>query len=97
MKVKCPNCGNEYELTRLSHDDQGYGEFYDRCLNCSIYFDLPSKEIISKTFITDMDKMFDFKILTKEEFLASYSYLTEDEYDATLLYLNWLNQDDSEP
>lgn len=34
-------------------------------------------------FIDDEEKMRDFPILTKEEFLASYSYLTEEEYDAT--------------
>ena len=42
---------------------------------------------------------FDEKILAcaKEEFLESYSYLTEDEYDATALYMDWLNADDEEP
>ena len=34
-------------------------------------------------FLNDEEKMRDFFILTKEEFLASYSYLTEEEYDAT--------------
>lgn len=34
-------------------------------------------------FLSDDDKMRDFKELTKEEFLQSYSYLTEEEYDAT--------------
>ena len=34
-------------------------------------------------FIDDKEKMRDFKILSKEEFLASYSYLTEQEYDLT--------------
>jgi len=34
-------------------------------------------------FIDDKDKMIDFKILSKEEFLNSYSYLTEKEYDDT--------------
>ena len=31
-------------------------------------------------FIDDEEKMYDFVRLTKEEFLSSYSYLTEDEY-----------------
>lgn len=39
------------------------------------------KEILH--FLSDEDKMRDFKELTKEEFLQSYSYLTEEEYDAT--------------
>ena len=34
-------------------------------------------------FLDDYEKMADFKILTKEEFLTSYSYLTEQEYDNT--------------
>ena len=36
------------------------------------------------SFITDKEKMRDFKILTKEEFLKSYSYLTETEYNLTV-------------
>ena len=36
------------------------------------------------SFIDDEEKMRDFKELTKEEFLFSYSYLTEEEYDATM-------------
>jgi hypothetical protein len=34
-------------------------------------------------FLDNDEKMADFKILTKEEFLTSYSYLTEQEYDNT--------------
>lgn len=34
-------------------------------------------------FVDDKEKMRDFYILSKREFLASYSYLTEEEYDAT--------------
>ena len=34
-------------------------------------------------FLNDDEKMADFKILTREEFLTSYSYLTEQEYDNT--------------
>jgi hypothetical protein len=36
------------------------------------------------SFITDKEKMRDFKILTKQEFLRSYSYLTEAEYNLTM-------------
>ena len=41
--------------------------------------------------------MADFKILTEKEFLESYSYITEDEYEATRLYYDWLMTDDNEP
>lgn len=34
-------------------------------------------------FLNDEEKMKDFLILSKEEFLKSYSYLTEEEYDLT--------------
>ena len=36
-----------------------------------------------KDFTDDKEKMKDFKLLTKAEFLSSYSYLTEEEYDLT--------------
>jgi len=35
-------------------------------------------------FTTDKEKMRDFKILTKKEFLKSYSYITEAEYNLTV-------------
>lgn len=35
-------------------------------------------------FVSDEEKMIDFGVLSKNEFLASYSYLTEEEYDATV-------------
>ena len=34
-------------------------------------------------FVSDKEKMIDFAYLSKDEFLESYSYLTEEEYDAT--------------
>ena len=34
-----------------------------------------------KSFTDDKEKMIDFYILTKKEFLKSYSYITEREYD----------------
>jgi len=38
-------------------------------------------------FADDAEKMADFKLLTKEEFLESYSYLSEAEYNATAEHL----------
>ena len=97
MIIECPNCGKEIELTRLEHDEINLEGFYTSCIECGCSFDLDENRIRRLMFIDDIPKMADFKILTKEEFLESYSYLTEDEYDATALYLNWLNADDSEP
>ena len=34
-------------------------------------------------FIDDDEKMIDFRTMSKDEFLRSYSYLTEEEYDNT--------------
>lgn len=36
-------------------------------------------------FADDVDKLLDMLILNKEEFLKSYSYLTPEEYDATVM------------
>lgn len=35
-------------------------------------------------FLDDLDKVYDLLIISKEEFLDSYSYLTEKEYDLSL-------------
>lgn len=45
-------------------------------------------DFTSANFIDDEEKMKDFYELTKEEFLASYSYLTEEEYDNTARLAN---------
>lgn len=42
-------------------------------------------------FISDAEKMNDFNTLSKEEFLRSYSYLTEEEYNETAAYVKWLS------
>lgn len=46
------------------------------------------KTFETANFIDDEEKMRDFVSLTKEEFLSSYSYLTEEEYDNTAAELN---------
>lgn len=40
-------------------------------------------------FTNDEEKMEDFYILSKEQFLATYSYLTDAEYEATQLVMSW--------
>lgn len=44
------------------------------------------------SFINDEEKMKDFPNISREEFLSSYSYLSEEEYEATLGDFNKLNQ-----
>lgn len=72
--------GNGRTIYGVSHNGNDY-DFFDH-------------EIITvdSNFVSDFEKMRDFEILTKDEFLDSYRYLTEDEYDATELYLNWLRE-----
>ena len=41
----------------------------------------------SKSFLNDKEKMVDFFYLTKQKFLESYSYITEEEYITTLKHL----------
>lgn len=42
-------------------------------------------------FINDKEKMKDFMILSKEDFLKSYSYLRESDYNSTMQQLILLN------
>ena len=42
------------------------------------------KELECENFLRDTEKMLDFKLLSKEAFLKSYSYITEEEYNNTL-------------
>ena len=45
------------------------------------------KNVNQSNFIDDEEKMIDFNTITKEQFLNSYSYITEQEYDNTLKQL----------
>ena len=96
MKVKCLNCGSEFDLWRLEHDENNPEGFYTSCMECGASFDIDEKEILDKLFITDICKMADFKILSRKYFIKHYN-ITEDEYDATALYYKWLYANDSEP
>ncbi len=48
-----------------------------------LYNDLIEAITKNANFLDDIEKMQDFRILTKKQFLQSYSYLTEQEYDNT--------------
>ena len=95
MKYVCPNCGKETEIKYLLKDElDDYESFHEVCEHCRSSFDLGEdwviKNILYKSFISDVAKMYDFTQISKEDFLHSYSYLTEDDYDATQLYFDWL-------
>jgi len=93
MKFMCMNCRKKVEVTELKHDDLNLEGFYIACSECGASSDINFD--FSKTFIMDVAKMADFKKLTKERFLESYDYLTEEEYDATVLYYNWLTDNEN--
>lgn len=90
MKIKCPKCGNEFKIFRIDHDNINPDGFSTICPECVGSFDIDERIITEKMFITDVAKMADYLSLSKKSFLKSYSYLTEDEYDATDLYYDWL-------
>ena len=90
MKIRCPDCGKEIKIDRLCHDSSNLEGFYIKCQECHSYPDIDGRIITEKMFITDVAKMADFLSLSKKSFLKTYSYLTEDEYDATDLYYDWL-------
>ena len=80
---------------RYGFSENNIEGFYTSCRKCRASFDIEFNPL--NTFITDIAKMADFKLLTMEEFLAQYDYISTDEYEATRLYLDWLNADDREP
>lgn len=67
----CPEC--EHVLFSGIQAIQDYVDGPKTSLKC----------LLMNCFIDDYDKMRDFASLSKDDFLASYSYLTEVEYDAT--------------
>ena len=90
MTIKCSICGEEFKVTKFVYYEIGCDTLHTKCANCGEMVNIGLYSM--NDFITDIPKMADFKILTKEEFLKSYSYITEEEYEATKLYLDWLKE-----
>ena len=88
MEVKCLNCGKRMSVVELEYDVNNLDSFHVICAGCGVSFDISFP--VNKTFILDIAKMADFKKLSMEDFLNTYSYLTETEYEVTRLYLDWL-------
>ena len=40
MKIKCPNCGKEFDLYRLKHDENNLEGFYTYHSKCRASFDI---------------------------------------------------------
>lgn len=75
--------GNEEEAEEKAFNIDGGDYIPDEGVGTWEFLRVENKEKIIKSFKDDKDKMRDFKTLSKEDFLASYSYLTEEEYDLT--------------
>jgi len=83
----------EYNDAEFYTEDNRFSELMKLFLNVmriakasgGLYCDgIISGEKYYSDFMDDGDKMVDFFKLSKEEFLKSYSYLNEEEYNATL-------------
>lgn len=88
MKFICEKCGKEIKVKELKHDDHNLEGVHVVCSECGARNDIDFD--FNKTFVMDIAKMSDFKVLSKTTFLESYSYVTEEEYEATKLYIDWL-------
>lgn len=81
--------GNPYVgLVDVSYDATAENAYRIYCPKCSYLLAETCKEFddkyIKQSFLDDGEKLVDFFKLTKEEFLASYPYMTEIEYDKTV-------------
>lgn len=92
---------SNYDIVTLSWDmaikalDEEYRNYTKESYDTvkSLYEQFKVQEI---GFTDDIDKMYDFDKISKEEFLSSYSYISEEEYDATARYLKENNLSASE-
>ncbi len=69
--------------------DESYKQFIEKLEELSMEKNM-EKNMLS--FIDDEEKMRDFAKISREDFLSSYSYLSEEEYDATAMDFNNLKQ-----
>lgn len=65
--IKCQDCNNVF---------CGVVDKEDTCPVCM-------ERTLKNNFLDDKDKMIDFHLLTKDQFLQSYSYITPEEYENT--------------
>ena len=92
---------NHFENDMEEWEREEYNNNFEEYLICCMYWNggtltpiiqggmnNSKAEVFNQSFADDAEKMIDFNTLTKEEFLQSYSYLTEAEYEATLQEVN---------
>lgn len=83
--------GIKIDINPIRPEETGF--LADYLITAEEYLESKRKELerpdnISHSFINDREKMNDFFILSKEEFLSSYSYLSEKDYEDTLEDVN---------
>lgn len=74
------------ELYNIMHGELGMSQEDTERLGFDLsdfYTDTDLKHQTHKDFFDDEEKMSDFMALSKDEFLKSYAYLTDEEYEAT--------------
>lgn len=71
--------GNDLRFFEFDGKYYSVADFFNESRTCYTFTD----KLNFTSFKDDTEKMLDFYELTKEEFLLSYSYLTEEEYDLT--------------
>lgn len=88
IKIELENAINYLSMVaRNKYNDDQFRVLYNVLLvitGLEENMDIKQNKDDELSFLDDEEKMRDFKELTKEEFLFSYSYLTEEEYDATM-------------
>ena len=71
-----------YDKTEYSYCELcKHGKFETVCTRCCYAYRSQFEE---RTFTDDDEKMHDFWQMDKNDFLKSYAYITEEEYDATI-------------
>lgn len=73
----------DYKMIKKMEASKKYNEDYTVCTMLQCKLVNGKLEIVN--FIDDVEKMVDFELLGKDDFLQSYSYLSELEYDNTLI------------
>lgn len=86
-KIRCGAFTEELQAYAWGIDWAAY-YLFNRLANNGAYMakcvlDKIAKITKNANFLDDEEKMHDFRKLTKSEFLASYSYISEEEYDNT--------------
>lgn len=79
----CPQILFEADLEDRSEQDKEF-TFYSQRGVAETLIENKSDTLTPDSFLYDLDKMYDLLTLTKEEFLKSYLYVSEGDYDHTL-------------